>query len=244
MITAADVTVRSGHATHVGHRREANEDSLLCADPVFIVADGMGGHAGGADASRIVIETFTSSRLPGLSFPEVSAEEVSELLSGASGRITEETLGAGTTATGALLVSCEGVPNWLVFNVGDSRTYLIRDGEFRQLTTDHSLVQMWVTAGQITQEEARVHPRRNAITRSLGRGHGDPIDFFLMQAIPGDRILVCSDGLSGEVTEEYLSVIAATGSPQDAADALVEAALAEGGSDNISVIIADLDPAA
>lgn len=244
MKTAADVVVRSGHATHVGHRREANEDALLCADPVFVVADGMGGYAGGADASRIIIETFAASRLPGLSFPEVTVEEVSGLLQAASQRITEETLAAGSTATGAVLVTCDGVPNWLVFNVGDSRTYLIRDGEFGQLTTDHSLVQMWVDAGHITREEARIHPRRNAITRSLGRGQGDSADFTLIHALPGDRIMVCSDGLSGEVAEEYLSVIAATGSPQEAADALVEAALAEGGSDNISVIVADLDPSA
>lgn len=237
------LAVRYGHATHVGHRRELNEDSYLASFPLFIVADGMGGYAGGETASRIVADAFAASPLNGAVFPEVTVPEADLLLKYAADRITHEVPGAATTATGALLITHEGQPHWMILNVGDSRTYLHREGIFGQVTTDHSLVQAMVEAGQITPQEAFTHPRRHAVTRALGRGLDPAADYVLMPALAGDRVLVCSDGLSGEVAAETLEALAASGSPQDACDELVEAALQAGGADNITVIVVDIDPA-
>jgi protein phosphatase len=139
-----------------------------------------------------------------------------------------------------VLVEAEGAPHWLVFNVGDSRTYRLSQGRFGQLTVDHSEVQELVDTGQITEQQARTHPRRHVVTRALGTGDDAEPDVWLLPVEEGDRILVCSDGLSGELTdEEICDVLSAVKEPQAAADTLIEETLRSGARDNVTVIIVD-----
>ncbi|MER1995515.1 MAG: PP2C family serine/threonine-protein phosphatase [Arthrobacter sp.] len=230
-----------GYASDRGLRRELNEDSLIAADPVFAVADGMGGHEAGEIASSICVRTLAESRLVGEHLPEVPAAEVEELLAKADRQIREATGGrAGTTLTGAVLVQEESRPYWLVFNVGDSRTYRLSRGALEQITVDHSEVQELVDMGQITPDEALVHPRRHVVTRALGTGNDTNADFWLVPVEPGDRLMVCSDGLTGEVSDGHIfQILSAVPNPQDACAALVQAALRSGGRDNITVLVID-----
>jgi len=207
-----------GYASDRGLRRELNEDSLIAADPLFAVADGMGGHEAGEVASSICVRTLGDSRIVGEHLPEVPAAEVEELLAKADRQIREATGGrAGTTLTGAVLVQEESQPYWLVFNVGDSRTYRLSRGVLEQITVDHSEVQELVDLGQITPDEALVHPRRHVVTRALGTGNDTNADFWLIPVEPGDRLLVCSDGLTGEVSDGHIfQILSAVSDPQDA----------------------------
>lgn len=237
-----DLTVSCGYASDVGLRREHNEDSLIAANPIFAVADGMGGHEAGEVASSICIRTLGESRIAGHPLPELDPEELQELLVYADEQIRAETGGrAGTTLSGTVLVQETGVPYWLVFNVGDSRTYRFSQGGLEQITIDHSEVQELVDYGRITPEEALTHPRRHVVTRALGTGSDIDADFWLVPAAAGDRLLVCSDGLINEVGDEQIfDLLASIAHPQEATDALVQAALRAGGRDNISVIVLDL----
>ncbi|MCC3280227.1 protein phosphatase 2C domain-containing protein [Arthrobacter sp. zg-Y40] len=230
-----------GYASDRGLRRELNEDSLIAADPIFAIADGMGGHEAGEVASSICVRTLGDSEIVGRHLPEVSAEQLEALLQEADRRIREATGGrAGTTLTGAVLVREAGNPYWLVFNVGDSRTYRLSHGVLEQITVDHSEVQELVDLGQITADEALVHPRRHVVTRALGTGNDSEADFWLIPVEPGDRLMVCSDGLTGEVADGHiLQILTSVSSPQDACAALVQAALRSGGRDNISVLVVD-----
>ncbi|MCC9178969.1 PP2C family protein-serine/threonine phosphatase [Arthrobacter sp. zg-Y750] len=232
-----------GYASDRGLRRELNEDSLIAADPIFAIADGMGGHEAGEVASSICVRTLGDSEIVGRHLPEVSAEQLEALLQEADRRIREATGGrAGTTLTGAVLVREAGNPYWLVFNVGDSRTYRLSHGVLEQITVDHSEVQELVDLGQITADEALVHPRRHVVTRALGTGNDSEADFWLIPVEPGDRLMVCSDGLTGEVADGHiLQILTSVGSPQDACAALVQAALRSGGRDNISVLVVDAE---
>ncbi|MBD7996024.1 protein phosphatase 2C domain-containing protein [Arthrobacter sp. Sa2CUA1] len=234
-----------GYASDRGLRRELNEDSLIAADPIFAVADGMGGHEAGEVASSICVRTLADSRIVGEHLPEVPAAEVEELLAKADRQIREETGGrAGTTLTGAVLVQEDSQPYWLVFNVGDSRTYRLSRGVLEQVTVDHSEVQELVDLGQITPDEALVHPRRHVVTRALGTGNDTSADFWLLPVEPGDRLMVCSDGLTGEVSDGHIfQILSAVSNPQDACAALVQAALRAGGRDNVTVLVIDAEPA-
>ena len=235
------LSVACGYATHTGLRRDNNEDSLIAAEPIFAVADGMGGHEAGEVASGICVRTLGQSPIAGTSMPRFSAEDLDQLIQEADALIRRETGGrAGTTLTGVVLVEAEGAPHWLVFNVGDSRTYRLSSGRFGQLTVDHSEVQELVDTGQITEQQARTHPRRHVVTRALGTGDDAEPDFWLLPVEEGDRILVCSDGLSGELTdEEICDVLSAVKEPQAAADMLVEETLRSGARDNVTVIVVD-----
>ena len=232
-----------GYASDRGLRREQNEDSLIAADPVFAVADGMGGHEAGEVASSICVRTLGEAPFVGEHLQEVGADELRALLHEADTRIREATGGrAGTTVTGAVLVSGNGVPCWLVFNVGDSRTYRLTGGVLEQITVDHSEVQELVDMGQITPDEALIHPRRHVVTRALGTGSDTQADYWLVPVEPGDRLLVCSDGLTGEVSDGQLQqILASVANPQDACAAMVEAALRSGGRDNITVLVVDVE---
>jgi len=133
-----------------------------------------------------------------------------------------------------------GVPYWLVMNIGDSRTYRLSQGEFTQVSVDHSEVQELVDAGEITKDEAAVHPRRHVVTRALGTGDETEADYWLLPIEEGDRIMVCSDGLNAELTDEHMfRILSTVGHPQDAVDALIQAALRSGGRDNVTVIVVD-----
>ena len=232
-----------GYASDRGLRRELNEDSLIAADPIFAIADGMGGHEAGEVASSICVRTLGDSPIVGKHLPEFSAEQLEALVKEADHRIREATGGrAGTTLTGAVLVREGGNPYWLVFNVGDSRTYRLSHGVLEQITVDHSEVQELVDLGQITPDEALVHPRRHVVTRALGTGNDAEADFWLIPVEPGDRLMVCSDGLTGEVADGHiLQILTSVSNPQDACAALVQAALRSGGRDNVTVLVIDAE---
>ena len=236
-----DVCLSYGFATDRGLRRELNEDSLIASEPVFAVADGMGGHEAGEIASGICVRTLGDSPIIGRHLPEFSAADLEALIEDADREIRRQTGGqAGTTLTGVVLVQEAGMPYWLFFNVGDSRTYRLSQGQFGQISVDHSEVQELVDLGTITSEEARTHPRRHVVTRALGTGDDAEADFWLMPVEEGDRILICSDGLSGEVTDDGIySVLSTVRDPQQACEELVDATLRSGARDNVTLIVVD-----
>lgn len=230
-----------GYGTDRGLRRELNEDSFIASDPVFAVADGMGGHEAGEIASGICVRVLAG--MPQLATGErtATAAVVQQYLMTADERIREATGSrAGTTLTGAVIVEQMGLPYWLVMNIGDSRTYRLSQGGFSQVTVDHSEVQELVDAGEITPEQATVHPRRHVVTRALGTGDETEADYWLLPVEEGDRILICSDGLNAELTDEHIfRILSTVGHPQDAVDALIQSALRSGGRDNVTVIVVD-----
>lgn len=230
-----------GYGTDRGLRRELNEDSFIAADPVFAVADGMGGHEAGEIASGMCVRALAA--MPQLATGErsVTAAVLQQYLVRADSSIREATgARAGTTLTGAVMVEQMGMPYWLVMNIGDSRTYRLSQGQFAQVSVDHSEVQELVDAGEITAEQATVHPRRHVVTRALGTGDETEADYWLLPVEEGDRILVCSDGLNAELTDEHMfRILSTVGHPQDAVDALIQAALRNGGRDNVTVIVVD-----
>lgn len=228
-----------GLATHRGHHREQNEDSALAAYPVFVVADGMGGHAAGEVASRLAVEALGALEGSELADIEalVQAVENANRLIWDSGKEPGQR-GMGTTITGCAVLR-DG--SWVVFNVGDSRVLFIHEGEIRQITVDHSEVQDMVTLGILAPEEAAVHPMRHIVTRSLGARPDVDVAVDRIEVVPGDRFLVCSDGLTDEVAaDDIFWVLDTAENPQGAADALIAAALAAGGHDNVTVIVVDI----
>ena len=228
-----------GAATSVGRVRQVNEDSYLAVPPLFVVADGMGGHGSGDLASRIAIEDMSAC----VELRPLFAEAVLTALEHANRHITErdEANRMGTTATGLAALETAGGDHLMVFNVGDSRVYRLSGGRLEQLTVDHSEVQELVLAGVITKEQARTHPRRNVVTRALGSDASMMPDHWLLPAIGGDRYLVCSDGLFSELPDEVILPLLAAGTPQQAADALVSAANDAGGRDNVTVVVVDIE---
>ncbi|NWN87721.1 MAG: serine/threonine-protein phosphatase [Micrococcaceae bacterium] len=229
-------------ATHVGHVRDLNEDSYLVRDGLYLVADGMGGHDGGELASAAVIDTFrhvwdeNTQPLELFSLQEWLTQANRAVYDIAEGR-------AGTTLTMLTNVVHQQKEQLVVANVGDSRTYRYRanDEAFLQLTQDHSAVAEMVRLGQITAEEAREHPARNVITRAVGSTLRLLADVVLLEAEVGDRFLLCTDGLTGEVEDQEIGlVLASAATVQDAADQLVELALETDGSDNVTVLVAEV----
>jgi serine/threonine protein phosphatase PrpC len=236
----AALIVTAGSATHPGLRRSLNEDAHLAMAPVFVVADGMGGHEAGERASAAVIAEFSSS----VGRASLALDDVRLALSRARASVDElSTPGdgrAGTTLSGVVLASVDGMGYWLAVNIGDSRTYRLADGELEQISVDHSVVQELIDAGELSAEDATTDRRRNIITRAIGAGSTGDADYWLFPAERGDRIVVCSDGLSCEVPDaRILEVLQNTPDPQDAADLLVHDAVDAGGRDNITVVVVD-----
>jgi PPM family protein phosphatase len=228
--------VVAGVATDIGRVREGNEDSFLVEPPLYAVADGMGGARGGEVASQLALTTveegFAGRRGP-------LALLIHEANAAVFARSTEDrsVAGMGTTLTGALV---EG-DHALLVHVGDSRAYLLRGGQLRQLTVDHTLVQRMIDAGEISADEADVHPHRNVLLRVLGTEPDVDVDETELGLLEGDRLLLCSDGLTGMITDEQIqAILEAASGPQEAADRLVRAANRAGGIDNITVLILDL----
>lgn len=226
--------------THVGKRRETNQDSYVVAPPIFAVADGMGGHSAGEIASAAVVR-----RLAELGGSEsVTDKDIDQVLGDAVDDIEldagETELGAGTTVTGVFL-GTDHEPTWRVFNIGDSRVYQYFKGAITQVTVDHSVVQHLIDSGAITAEEAEVHPHANVITRAVGFNE-DPIpDYTSLALIPGQRILVCSDGLTKELTDLGIQHFLATQpTAEAAAKKLVDEAVKNMGRDNVTVIVIDV----
>lgn len=240
--TTGGVTVRWAAATDVGNQRKVNEDAVLALPPVFVVADGMGGHQAGDVASGLVVDRFGSIVEGVLSDVGVVVdilEDVNESIL-AEGRRTGARSGMGTTAVGLLLVDNGERASWLLFNIGDSRAYRLLDGRLEQLSVDHSYVQELIDAGQITARSARTHPHRNVVTRALGVEEGSQPDIWLRPPQVGERFLLCSDGLSSEVDDAGIRRDLAPGSVQDAAQRLVQSALAAGGHDNVTVLVVEV----
>ena len=233
------ITVLVGAATHAGLRRAVNEDSHLAEAPLFLVADGMGGHDAGAAASALVVEEF--GRLVGT--PSLGIQDVRDALARARRRVHALEAGqraAGTTLSGVVIADVGGAGYWLTVNVGDSRTYRYSGGVLEQISVDHSVVQELIDAGELAAADAVHDRRRNEITRAIGAGSDGEADFWLVPAEPGDRMLVCSDGLSGELDGERLRrALAETADPQEAATRLVHEAMVRGGRDNITVVIVE-----
>ena len=228
-----------GSATDRGRVRRLNEDALLAQAPVFLVADGMGGHAAGDMASRVTVEEFAA--LAGRE--TVTPDDVQDCLVRAARRI-RETVGAGrtagTTVAGVAAAPQDGDPYWLVFNVGDSRVYRLADGGLEQVSVDHSVVQELVDAGRLAPHEAERHPDRHIITRAVGTGAAPEADYWLLPAGPADRLLLCSDGLTQELDDDAIRyLLMDQPDPQTAAQILVQAAVEAGGRDNVTVVVVD-----
>ncbi|MFL6103190.1 MAG: Stp1/IreP family PP2C-type Ser/Thr phosphatase [Actinomycetes bacterium] len=230
-------------ATDVGRMRKNNEDSYLSAEPVAAVADGMGGHSAGEVASAIAIEELAALRDRGPWENETAAtDDLKQAILRANRRIRgmaasdRKLNGMGTTLV-ALLQDGDMVH---VANVGDSRGYLLRQGELSQVTVDHSLVQELVDDGRLSPKDAERHPQRSVITRALGIDPEVEFDLFTYKLQVGDRLLLCSDGLSDVVEPTQIrNVLLRVRSPQKAARQLITVANEQGGPDNITVIVVD-----
>lgn len=227
-----------GARSDVGLVRSHNEDSFLIRTPCFAVCDGMGGHAAGEVASSIAVETI-GEKAPAtaddtLLGAAIEAANQAVIKGAEEGRGKP---GMGCTASAALI---DG-NRMAIAHVGDSRIYLLHAGTLVRVTRDHSYVEELVDAGQITADEARVHPSRSIITRALGSDPDMYADHFSIEVSNGDRVILCSDGLSSMVPDsEIESLAVSSATPQQAADNLVSAALTAGGADNITVIVVDV----
>jgi PPM family protein phosphatase len=234
--------LRVGSATDVGMVRSNNQDQVLVASPLFAVADGMGGHVAGEVASLTAIEALRAafdkdSTAAGL----VAATKEANRAVWEKARHDPRLRGMGTTLVALALVHEGDEEQLAIVNVGDSRVYRLQQGELEQLTTDHRLVQELIDDGQLSEAEATYHPQRHVLTRALGVDAEVPADSLQVVPYKGDRFLLCSDGLSGEVGDsEVASILRRIADPQEAAKELVAAAMANGGSDNITVVVVDV----
>ncbi len=230
--------LRWGARTDVGLVRDHNEDSYLVQAPLFCVSDGMGGHAAGEIASRITVETLSQIS------PTISNDvQLGEGIEKANLAIIEAAEnGEGKSGMGCTATAVYINENMMaVGHVGDSRCYVLHAGKLVRITHDHSFVEELVDAGEITADEARVHPSRSVITRALGSDHDMYADHFLIDVNEGDRIILCSDGLNSMVPDAVIESLAVSSvTPQQAADSLVAEALTQGGQDNVTVIVIDV----
>ena len=238
--------LKQGVATDTGNVRPQNEDAYVASDQLFAVADGMGGHNAGEVASALATTLLLERAVGQTLTPEWFVEAITLINRTIHESAAESTerRGMGTTICALALVKPLGEttePQQVALaNVGDSRIYLARSGTFRQLSVDHSYVQELVTEGLITEEEARVHPRRNIVTRALGIDDRVAVDSWLIPLFSGDRFILCSDGLVDEVpTADIAALAAQQREPQIIADALVALAKRNGGRDNITVVVVD-----
>ncbi len=237
------LAIRSVAQSHVGLVRAGNEDSGYAGPRLLAVADGMGGHAAGEVASAVTVEALAGLDGPGPTPDDMDRDEaLTTAITQANQRIRDlveadpRRSGMGTTVT-AMLWTGEG---FSLAHIGDSRAYLLRDGQLTQLTRDHTYVQALIDEGRIAEEERETHPARSLLLQALG---GDDVapDLTDVEAADGDRVMLCSDGLSGVVDRAVIAdVLARETDPQVAADRLVELAVAGGGPDNITCVVADV----
>lgn len=254
------VDFRMGRKTNVGKQRTLNEDSLLTLESnriqqsvgqplgVYVVADGMGGHAAGEVASALIVNTIAQKAALELfrqqSYAPTDQDRqrwVIEAVDSANAAVFEKRKSAGTDMGSTLVIALMEGSRAYISNVGDSRAYRINARGIQQLTTDHSLVQRLIATNQITPAEARHHPQRNVVYRTVGDKPKVEIDINQFNFAIGDRLLLCSDGLSGMVEDHYLhQIVMEASSPQAAVDALIDAANEAGGEDNITAILVEL----
>ncbi|MGW9630022.1 PP2C family protein-serine/threonine phosphatase [Agromyces sp. NPDC055520] len=240
-MTEPRVQLTVAEASDVGLVRRVNEDSALASWPVYLVADGMGGYEAGDRASAAVVAAFEQHVV---GRPLATVASVRAALTGAGAGVADvaadTSRGAGSTVAGLALVDDEGAPAWLVFNVGDSRVYRQHGTVLEQLTIDHSLGQELVDRGELRPEDLATFERRNVITRAIGASDSTA-DSWLLPVVNGERLLVCSDGLTSEVGDEAIrATLAMGGRPESAAAALVQRAREAGGRDNITVVVIDV----
>lgn len=227
--------------TDVGKRRETNQDSMVVVPPIFSVADGMGGHSLGEVASGAVVRSLSAAAKSGKASQQHIIEALSDAVDAIELDAGETDLGAGTTVTGVYLTAVDGQPIWECFNIGDSRVYQWFRGALTQITVDHSVVQHLIDTGQISEADAEFHPHANVITRAVGFNEEPVPDFTQLALVPGQRILICSDGLTKEITREGIAhFLANSSSAEEAAHTLVEQAVTHAGRDNVAVIVIEV----
>ncbi len=235
--------LRSGAATDIGRVRSVNQDLLLQSDDLFAVADGMGGHVGGEVAAQVAVEVLGSAfrRDPSVQGLESAFAEANRAVWRQSQREVD-LHGMGTTLTAlGLVVGPDGRDLVALANVGDSRAYLFSDRSLVQLTADHSLAEEKVRQGELSEAEAAVHPHRHILTRALGVSANVQVDLWELHLATGDRLLLCSDGLSNEIAApEMADLLASVADPSEAARQLVHRANEHGGNDNITVVVVDV----
>ncbi len=236
------IHLRYAARSDVGLRRPGNEDSGFADNSLIMVADGMGGHAAGELASAMAVATFAQ-----IAGEPAAEEDVPEQLTDGVAELEERigdviaadpsNQGMGTTVTGL----APNGPHVVIFHVGDSRAYLLRDGQLAQITKDHTYVQSLVDAGEITPDEALRHPRRNLLNRAVDGIHPVSADLSVREARTGDRFLLCTDGLSGVVSDERIAAVLLEVADRTAAvSRLVDMALEAGAPDNVTVVVADV----
>jgi protein phosphatase len=224
-------------ASHPGRARPINEDAVYPADAgtgdnvLLVVADGLGGHIGGEVASRLAIEVASDAEL-------TPAEAVLSANRAILAEVANRPRLAGM-ATTMTLARLDQAGSAHFAHVGDSRGYLLRHGELRRLTKDHSVVAEYIASGQLTEKEAENHPQRSLVTRALGLEFQLEVDEFEEPLEQSDRLLLCSDGLTVMIDDDHIRRLLGAGTPEEAVWALVEAANTAGGHDNITVAIAD-----
>jgi PPM family protein phosphatase len=246
---ASGVRLRWGGASHVGQVRQVNQDSLFVGDGLFVVADGMGGHAGGEVASRVAVETIEAElgggddqgQPPRRVLDLVTAVQAANDRVWAHSEHNPELAGMGTTVVAIGIVEEGGEVRVAIVNVGDSRAYRLSGGDLDQISDDHSLVGELYREGRLTADEARAHPQKNIVTRAVGIDRYVVVDEFQVLPQTGDRYLLCSDGLTDELTEDDIaSVLRTVEDPEAAAEDLVRRANDAGGRDNTTVIVVDV----
>jgi PPM family protein phosphatase len=250
-MASSSVHLSTSAASDVGNVRAINEDSFLAGPSVFLVADGMGGHAHGDRASAAVVRVFgarhgrenwtNSAAVLG------SISEANAVVRALTPSDAVDDAIAGTTVTGIALLEPApgGTASWIAFNVGDSRIYSWQAGRLEQVTVDHSAVQELVDLGEITREEAEVHPERNVVTRAMGVDDDPDADVWLIPAGGRQVFVLCSDGLTKELSDariaELLADTAGSEPTSSTARRLVDAAVLAGGHDNVTVVVVEAD---
>jgi PPM family protein phosphatase len=237
--------LRSGSASDVGRVRAVNEDMAFDTSPLYGVADGMGGHVGGDIAARTAVDALRAAfrerpTVEGL----IAAVQQANTAVWEKGRAEPDLRGMGTTLTAAALIEAKGGEGdrLVLVNVGDSRAYRLRKGTLEQLTVDHSVAEELAARGELTPEEAATHPHRHILTRVLGVAPAVDVDAWELSPQVGDRYMICSDGFSNEVGPDLMTrILESVPEPDRAALELVSAANEEGGNDNITVVILDVE---
>lgn len=240
------IALISSADSNVGRVRASNQDSGYAGYRMFFVADGMGGHAGGDIASAITAQRMAQMDAQYATADDAGASVLARMLE-TNDLLTqtvsdhEELTGMGTTFSGVIFVEDQAV----VAHIGDSRVYLCRDGETLQVTIDHTFVQRLVELGRITEEEALVHPRRNVLLRVIGDTNEPPqLDFQVLTTKPGDRWMMCSDGLNGYVSDSIIHMnLSSEQTPDEVVEVLIGEALMAGAPDNVTVVLVDVVPA-
>lgn len=233
--------IRYNATTHVGLKRKVNEDSILALpdQQIWVVADGMGGHAGGDFSSQAVVDSVAmiDPTLP----PVALLNALRETLARSHALIQAESAGLGGITMGSTVVTFAiAEDHFATFWAGDSRLYRLQAGVLDMLTTDHSVVAEYVLAGEMTWDEAEQHPHSNAVTRAVGVGEELELEKIRGQVLPGDRFMLCSDGLTKYATYSMLERVLSSEPIETITETLLQIALDGGGADNISVIVIDI----